>query len=363
MIPPARAPARSRAARAAFRLVGIVRIPEQTPSPARAIGLRISYALAALAAAVLVVYLGRDGYTDAADGKVSLLDCAYYATVSLSTTGYGDIAPITDEARLVNTFVVTPLRVFFLIVLVGTTLSALTESSRQTFRIQRWRHRVHDHTVIIGYGTKGRAAAQVLLAAGIHPASIVAIDPNPLAIDAAASQGLVTLHGSATADTLRLACLPRSRSVIIATDRDDTTVLATLTARRLAPRATITVAARESENTGLLHQAGANSVLTSSETAGRLLGSATHHPHTVQLVEDLLTPDSGFTLAQRPPHPHEIGHDPRTLPDLVVSIVRDQHPHPLDTPSTHTIRPGDQFVYLRRIAEPSTSTPPRRSRA
>jgi voltage-gated potassium channel Kch len=40
-----------------------------------------------------------------------------YATVTLSTTGYGDIVPVTDAARLVNTVLITPIRVIFLILL------------------------------------------------------------------------------------------------------------------------------------------------------------------------------------------------------------------------------------------------------
>ena len=51
-------------------------------------------------------------------GGVSLLDAAYYATVTLSTTGYGDITPVCDSSRLANVFVITPLRFLFLIVLV-----------------------------------------------------------------------------------------------------------------------------------------------------------------------------------------------------------------------------------------------------
>ena len=46
-------------------------------------------------------------------------------TVTLSTTGYGDITPVTTAARLTNVLLVTP--VLFLIILVGTTLQVLTE--------------------------------------------------------------------------------------------------------------------------------------------------------------------------------------------------------------------------------------------
>ena len=41
----------------------------------------------------LVAYIGRSGYRDAAGDGVSFLDALYYASVSVTTTGYGDIAP------------------------------------------------------------------------------------------------------------------------------------------------------------------------------------------------------------------------------------------------------------------------------
>ena len=63
----------------------------------------------------------------------------YYATVTLSTTGYGDIVPYSDAARLTNVLLVTPLRVLFLIILVGTTLEVLTERTREEWRLNRWR--------------------------------------------------------------------------------------------------------------------------------------------------------------------------------------------------------------------------------
>src|SRR5262245_7596299 len=106
-------------------------MPEPAVSPVASIARRVLWALVALLAAVLIVYLDRGGYRDGNGDGLSFLDCFYYATVSLSTTGYGDITPVSDSARLVNILVITPLRVLFLIVLVGTTLAVLTERSRQ----------------------------------------------------------------------------------------------------------------------------------------------------------------------------------------------------------------------------------------
>lgn len=139
-----------------------VRLPSVPVRPLRSVGLRVGIASVAMALTVLVVYLDRGGYRDSIGGPLTFVDSLYYATVTLSTTGYGDIVPATESARLI----ITPLRVLFLIVLVGTTLEVLATSTRTQWRQRRWRRRMRDHTVIIGFGTKGRSAAMTLLGHG-----------------------------------------------------------------------------------------------------------------------------------------------------------------------------------------------------
>ncbi|GAB2924775.1 potassium channel family protein [Rhodococcus aerolatus] len=329
-------------------LVGTIRIPERHDSPVRAILKRVVGATAALAVAVLTVYLGRNGYKDTNGDGISFIDAVYYATVSLSTTGYGDIAPVTQSARLVNIIVITPLRVLFLIVLIGTTLEVLTERSRQALKIQRWRQKVHAHTVVVGYGTKGRSAVAAMLGDDIDPGGIVVVDTDASVLDSAASLGLVTVHGGATkADVLRIAGVPRAKSVIIATNRDDTAVLVTLTARELAPDAVIIASVREAENVHLLRQSGADRVVVSSETAGRLLGIATTTPSVVEMMEDLLTPDAGFAVAEREVERTEVGGSPRHLPDIVLGVVREGVLHRVDAEEVDSLENGDRLLYIR----------------
>lgn len=335
-----------------FALVGILRVPQVQYSPGRAITRRIGYALTALALVVVVVYLDRDGYADTQEDGLSLLDCIYYATVSLSTTGYGDITPLTEQARLVNILVITPLRIFFLIVLVGTTLSALTENSRQSFKIQRWRRRAQNHTVVVGYGTKGRTAVDAMLGDGVAPSDIVVVDTDPVVLETAVGQGLVTVQGSATkSDVLRLAGVQHAKSIIVATNRDDTAVLVTLTAREIAPNAKIVAAIRESENRHLLRQSGADSVVISSETAGRLLGVATSTPSVVEMIEDLLTPESGLAISERNVEGEEVGGSPRHLSDLVLAVVRGGRLLRAGTAEVDVVEAGDKLLYIRRTTD------------
>jgi voltage-gated potassium channel len=335
---------------ASHSLVGVVRMPDQVQSPVRAILKRVVGAMAALLLAVLIVYLDRDGYRDVNEDGVSLLDSFYYATVSLSTTGYGDITPASSSARLINVLVITPLRVLFLIVLVGTTLEVLTERSRQALRIQKWRRIVRDHVVVVGYGTKGRSAVAALLGDGVEPGSIVVVDTVQESLDAASAIGLVTVHGSGTRnDVLRVAGAARARAIVVAPNRDDTAVLVTLTARELAPKAQIVASVRERENEHLLRQSGADSVVVSSETAGRLLGMATATPSVVAMVEDLLTPDAGLAIAERDVEASEVGGSPRHLSDIVLGVVRGKTLYRVDAPEADAIEPGDRLLYVKKV--------------
>ncbi len=337
-------------------LVGLLRIPEGRVGPIQAIVRRVIGALIALTATVLIVYAGREGYRDATDDGLTLLDCFYYATVSLSTTGYGDITPVSQTARLVNVLVITPLRVLFLVVLVGTTLEVLTERSRQALKIQRWRRRVRDHVVVIGYGTKGRSAVAALLGEREDAPPIVVVDTDPTALEAASAAGLVTVTGNATrSDVLRLAGVPRASALIVATNRDDTAVLVTLTARELAPKAQIVAAVRESENVHLLRQSGADSVVVSAETAGRLLGISIHTPSVVEMMEDLLTPASGLAIAERDVEPQEIGGSPRHLPEIVLGVVRNGRLYRVDAPEVDAVEGGDRLLYVRKVTPAQAS--------
>ncbi|GAA4442897.1 potassium channel family protein [Actinokineospora soli] len=331
-------------------LVGIIRMPESRVSPVTAIGRRVVGALLALVATVLIVYFDRDGYRDVNEDGITFLDAFYYATVSLSTTGYGDITPFSDSARLINILVITPLRVLFLIVLVGTTLEVLTERSRQAFKIQRWRTKVRDHVVVVGYGTKGRSAVSAVLSDGVDPSRIVVVDSDQAMLDAASLLGLVTVHGSGTrSDVLRVAGVPRARSVVVAANRDDSAVLITLTARELAPKAQIVAAVRETENVHLLRQSGADQVVVSSETAGRLLGMATHTPSVVDMVEDLITPETGLAISEREVEESEVGGSPRHLSDIVLGIVRGGALYRVDSAEADAIERGDRLLYIRKV--------------
>ena len=334
-----------------YALVGVVRIPESR-DPTRAIWRRVAIAVLAMLVAAAVVYLDRGGYTDVRGKPLSVLDCVYFAVVSLTTIGYGDITPLTESARLINILLITPLRVAFLIVLVGTTVQVLAERQRETIKIERWRSRVRNHTVVVGYGTKGKTAVAAILDDAAATKDVVVVDTDQAALEHAEAAGLVTVHGDATkSDVLRLAAAQHASAIIVATGRDDTAALVTLTAREVGPKAKIVASIREAENQHLLKQSGADSVVVSSETAGRLLGVAITTPSVVEMIDDLLTLAHGFAIAERDVEQTELGGSPRHLPDIVLGVVRDGHLLRVDAPEVDAIEAGDRLLYVRNTGK------------
>ena len=338
----------------ADRSRGRVSLPEKVRSPWWELGRRVLLAFAILVGTVLIVYFDRGSYQDNNDptGAVGMVDSIYYTTVTLSTTGYGDIAPVDDHARLINAFIITPLRIAFLVLLIGTTLEVLASQGRDIFRVSRWRKSMGQHVVVVGYGTKGRSAVETLINNGQDRDGIVVVDSGSVALEDAHTDGLAVVTGDATRrEVLRRAGVANASHVIITTDRDDSNVLATLTVRQLNPKALIVAAVREQENVALMRQSGADSVITSSDAVGRLIGLSSLSPTLGSVMEDLLTYGEGLEVAERDLLVAEVGKQPQRLPDQVIAVVRDETVYRYFDPVVTQLARGDRLIVVRPAKE------------
>ncbi|GAA5130689.1 potassium channel family protein [Alloalcanivorax gelatiniphagus] len=334
--------------------VGRVSLPDTERSPWWELGRRLLLALSILVGTVLLVWFDREGYNDNAHpGRdLTLLDAFYYTTVTLSTTGYGDIAPASEQARLVNALVITPARIAFLVLLIGTTLEVLASQGREMFRVARWRKKMDQHVVVVGYGTKGRSAIETLVSNGYKRDSIVVVDPGVVAMEEANRDRLVGIAGDATRrGVLRQAGVEKATHVIITTDRDDSNVLVTLTVRQLNPDAWIVASVREHENVPLMRQSGANSVITSSDAVGRLLGLSSMSPMLGSVMEDLMTYGEGLEVAERDLLVNEVGKQPQRLPDQVIAVIRDERVYRYFDPVVSLLARGDRLIVVRPAKE------------
>jgi voltage-gated potassium channel len=230
-------------------------------------------------------------------------------------------------------------------------LTLLRLRFREERQMRELHDRLRDHVVVCGYGVKGRAIVDELVAHGQPRDAIVAIDPEEAAVARAAKEGLVALRGDASSEALlRAAAVEKAGHVLVAPNRDDACVLICLTVRSLAPDARVIASAREEENVKLIYGAGADLVIAPSVSGGRLMGAAVRQEAVPHFLEDLLTFGHGLAMAEREVRPEEQGRLVADLPDLagalVLGVSRGREHCPFQRLGTFPLEPGDRIVYL-----------------
>ncbi len=342
--------------------LGPLRLPEASPVPA--LLRRLALALSLILIVVVVIWFDREGLQDHARGGVPLgiTDVIYFTVVSLTTLGYGDISPVTTEARLLNALLLTPIRVFLWILFLGTAyeMTLLRLKFREDRYMRELEDRLKDHVVICGYGVKGRAIVGELLAHGHEAEDIVAIDPSEDAVERAAKDGLVAFRGDASSEALlKAAAVDKASYVLVAPDRDDACVLICLTVRSLAPDVELVASVREEENIKLVYGAGANLVIAPSVSGGRLMASAVRQRAVPYFMEDVLAFGEGIAMAERVVGPAERGKRAAELPDLaealILGVMRGTERCPFYEIEQFPLEPGDVIVYLS--GEPTGRVP------
>ncbi len=308
---------------------------------------------------ILVFWLDRDGLRDNVDNSISFIDVVYFTMVSVTTVGYGDIVPVTAQARLVDALFVTPIRLFIWLIFIGTAYQLVLQRLIEDFRMRRLQARLQGHVVLCGYGHSGRCAAAELVARGVDKQHILIVDLDQSRLEDAAEHGYIGILGDASREeTLRQTMLDQARALLVCTDRDDTNVLITLTARNLAPNVRIVARVEEAENDKLVRQSGANSTVLPSRVGGILMADSVESSHLASYVMDLISAGGNVTLIEREPQPEEIGLRPMDSPSLIVRVVRDQRDHSF-WESDLRIQAGDKLIVIR---PPTTQVVDRESR-
>jgi len=336
------------------RPLNILRSPAR--SPWETLLRRLALAVALIAIVTLVNWLTRDGLRDNShpDQRLNLGTVFYFTIVSMTTLGYGDVVPVSDGARLLNAVLLTPARIFILLLFVGTAyeLTQLRTRYREEYRMQQLRERLRGHTIICGFGVKGRAIASELLAHGGRCEEIVVIDPTEEASAEAAAQGFISLRGDAASEALlHAAVVEHAAYVLAAPNRDDACALICLTVRSLAPGAWLVASAREEENIKLLYRSGANLVVSPSLSGGRLMGAAVRQRAVPLFLEDLLSFGRGVDAAEHEVTAQEVGQPARTLPaladTLILGVQRGDCRFTFNEIGDLALEQGDLVVYLK----------------
>ena len=318
------------------------------PRPWLQFTIRMAILFALLVFIVAFHWFERDSLKDNVDGSITFSDVIYFTMISATTTGYGDIVPVTERARLFDALIVTPIRIFFILILAGTAYTFVIKQTWSRWLMRMIQKNLRDHILIAGFGVSNDKAMEELLAGGMDPKRVVVIDNNLQALDRASECGVAVLLGDASRDeTLQAAHVDRASALLVSAGRDDSAILIVLTARKLAPRLKISVTIRESDNEDIARQAGADTVINPVSFAGLLLASSLEGPYRAEYLSDLATSEGRVELRERVIEPDEVG---RSLGEIctgqAVRLIRDGKPHAPTDPSFQRLAPGDRILEI-----------------
>lgn len=329
-------------------------IPEETLRRRPSLSGWAQFALRmALLFALLVFIVGfhwfeRDGLKDNVDGAVSFSDVLYFTMISATTTGYGDIIPVTDRARLFDAVIVTPIRIFFILILAGTAYTFVIKKTWNRWIMKIIQRNLRDHIILAGYGVSNGKALDELLASGVDPKSIVVIDSREDAVQRAIECGVAVLLGDASRDEiLKSAHVDRASAMLVSAGRDDSAILIVLTARKLAPALKISATIRDSDNEDIARQAGATTVINPVSFAGLLLASSLEGPHRAEYLSDLATTKGSVMLRERVVQTHEVGRSAAGIcTGQAVRLIRDGQPHAPGDSAFSKLAAGDHILEI-----------------
>lgn len=313
------------------------------------VALRLSAALVLVFIVVLIHWLDRDGLKDSVDGHVTFLDVVYFTMISITTTGFGDIAPVSDRARLIEAVIVTPIRVAVLFIFVGTAYNFVIRRSWENWRMRKIQEHLTGHVVVLGFGISGSQAVRELIERGSDPHRIVVMDTSPARLEEAEAMGCNVIEADASRDdALQAVRIASASTVLVSAGRDDTSILIVLTVRHLAPDIPINVVVRAEDNEVLARQAGANTVINPVRFTGLLLAGSAEGTQVSDYLADLASASGRVRLVERQAGSKDFGRSLDNLPDgsRGLRIVRGQEQIGYWESAAQSIQPGDILVTI-----------------
>ena len=282
-----------------------------------------------LALLVVILFVSTGGYM-AIEGW-SFLDAFYMSVITVTTVGYREVQPLSDEGQVFTIFVLL-LGVGTAFYILTAMVAAIIEGDfRQVLDLRRLRLAVQDqqdHYIVCGYGRVGEEVVRELRE---RKAPVVVVDVSETAIDRAKAAGVLTVFGDATTEeTLVEAGVARCNTLFAASDSDSVNTYITLTAKSLRPDVFVVARLRSPAVESKLRQAGADRVISPYSMGGRRMAFAALQPFVTDFVDLFsndplgervlveVTVEAGSEFADR-----TLGDVLEGCGDVVVLAVRD----------------------------------------
>ena len=320
------------------------------------------------AAAILigVIGVGSLGYSILGGGLWTVGDALYFALITVSTVGYGEIHDLhqVPGARLLTGMLILVGSGALVYFQSNITASLVEGRLGKAFRRQRMQSDIKSlkgHIVVAGIGSTGRHVVEELVAV---ERKFVVVDNDLGRLERLSAEVLggkmLYVHGDATHDSILIdAGIERAFGIVAALTSDHENLYVTLSARNLNPGARIVAKVIEAEAKKKMVIAGANATVSPTIIGGQRMASELLRPDVVQFLDQMMRDrDKALRFEEIPVlegSPY-VGHTLREAPirgvgNVLVIAAR-------DTKKNFIYNPGPDFVLevgsvLVVIAKPS----------
>lgn len=218
--------------------------------------------------------------------KMPFTESLYLAFITLTTVGYGDLAPKTLLGRATSVI----LAASGLLVVFGIGASLVEENLLRAIQDGTGRKRklidaMRDHHIVCGYGRLGKRVVDQFRRLG-QP--IVVIERDPELAKVLSRDGVLVVEGDALAEeTLRQAGIDRAKSLIATFSTDALNVYLALECHDLNRDLEVICRASGREEARRMYLAGADRVISPDSLAAEMIAKSAINPAVIQLMSDV----------------------------------------------------------------------------
>ena len=320
---------------------------------------------------VSVFIIGTVGYLILADGEVGVIKAAYMTVITLTTVGYGEIIPVTDDpAAEIFTMSIIFMGMGVMLYFVSSLTAFIIEGELRDIlrrrRMKREISQISDHLIIAGIGQTGLYVLREILDSD-RPC--VVIEQRKERIDREIEElgeQFPYIVGDATDDqVLKEAGIDRATALVCSLGNDRDNLFVTISGRSLNSDLRIVARGEHPDAEQKFKMAGATSVIYTNVLGGMRMAAEAMRPEVTTFLDLMMQDHEHYRRVEELPIPEESPLIGQNLRDarireytdaLVIAVHEPDHAEDgadyiFNPGPTYTFKPGSKLIVLTLVED------------